>query len=33
VFAKGSRMVVVYTQRSDTSRNALYIAQAIAHKF
>jgi hypothetical protein len=33
VFAKGRRMVVVYTQRSDTSRNALYIAQAIAAKF
>jgi len=32
-FAKGKRMVVVYTQRDDTSRNALYIAQAIAAKF
>jgi hypothetical protein len=32
-FAKGRRMVVVYTQRSDTSRNALYIARAIAAKF
>jgi len=26
-------MVAVYTQRSDTSRNALYIAKAIAKKF
>jgi hypothetical protein len=33
VFAKGKRMVVVYTQQNDVSRNALYIAQAIAHKF
>jgi hypothetical protein len=33
VFAKGRRMVIVYTQRSDTSRNALYIARAIAKKF
>ena len=33
VFAKGKVMVAVYTQRSDTSRNALYIAQAIAKKF
>jgi hypothetical protein len=32
-FAKGTAMVVVYTQRSDTSRNALYIAKAIAGKF
>lgn len=32
-FAKGRRMVVVYTQRSDTSRNALYIGRAIAGKF
>jgi hypothetical protein len=32
-FAKGKRMVVVYTQQNDTSRNALYIAQAIAPKF
>jgi hypothetical protein len=32
-FAKGKVMVVVYTQRKDTSRNALYIAQAIAGKF
>ena len=29
-FAKGRVMVVVYTQRTDTSRNALYLAQAIA---
>jgi hypothetical protein len=33
VFAKGRHMVIVYTQRSDTSRNALYIARAIAGKF
>lgn len=33
VFAKGKVMVVVHTQRKDTSRNALYIAQAIAPKF
>ena len=33
VFAKGKRMVVVYTQQNDVSRNALYIAQAIASKF
>jgi len=33
VFAKGKVMVAVYTQRSDTSRNALYIAKAIAKKF
>ncbi len=32
-FAKGRVMVVVRTQRKDTSRNALYIAQAIAKKF
>jgi hypothetical protein len=32
-FAKGTTMVVVYTQRSDTSRNALYIARAIAGRF
>ena len=32
-FAKGRHMVVVYTQRNDTSRNALYIAQAIAKHF
>ncbi|MDT4925341.1 MAG: hypothetical protein QOG01_3054 [Pseudonocardiales bacterium] len=32
-FAKGKVLVVVYTQRYDTSRNALYIAQAIAGKF
>lgn len=33
VFAKGKVMVIVHTQRKDTSRNALYIAQAIAAKF
>jgi hypothetical protein len=33
VFAKGKRLVIVYTQRTDTSRNALYIARAIAGKF
>jgi hypothetical protein len=33
VFAKGRLMVVVHTQRSDTSRNALYIGRAIAGKF
>jgi hypothetical protein len=33
VFAKGPTMVAVYTQRTDTSRNALYIAKAIAGKF
>jgi hypothetical protein len=33
VFAKGKVLVGVYTQRSDTSRNALYIARAIAGKF
>jgi hypothetical protein len=32
-FAKGRHLVVVYTQRADTSRNAVYIAQAIAGKF
>lgn len=32
-FAKGKRMVVVYTQQNNVSRNALYIAQAIAAKF
>ena len=32
-FAKGRVMVVVYTQRTDTSRNALYLAQAIARRF
>ncbi len=32
-FAKGRVMVVVRTQRTDTSRNALYLAQAIAGKF
>lgn len=33
VFAKGKVLVGVYTQRSDTSRNALYIGKAIAGKF
>jgi hypothetical protein len=33
VFAKGKVLVGVYTQRKDTSRNALYIARAIARKF
>jgi hypothetical protein len=33
VFAKGRRLVIAYTQRTDTSRNALYIAKAIAAKF
>jgi hypothetical protein len=33
VFAKGKVMVAIYTQRSDTSRNAVYIAKAIAGKF
>lgn len=32
-FAKGRVMVVVHTQRTDTSQNALYLAQAIAKKF
>jgi hypothetical protein len=32
-FAKGKVLVVVYTQRKDTSRNALYLGQAIAAKF
>lgn len=32
-FAKGTTMVIVYTQRFDTSRNGLYIAKAIAAKF
>lgn len=32
VFAKGKTMVIVYTFRTDTSRNALYIARAIAGK-
>lgn len=30
VFSKGRLLVVVHTQRSDTSRNALYIGRAIA---
>jgi hypothetical protein len=33
VFAKGKVLVGVYTQRSDTSRNALYVAKAIAKRF
>jgi hypothetical protein len=33
VFAKGKVMVVVHTQRTDTSRNALYLGKAIAGKF
>jgi hypothetical protein len=33
VFTKGQILVGVYTQRSDTSRNAVYIARAIAGKF
>jgi hypothetical protein len=33
VFAKGKVLVIVHTQRTDTSRNALYLAQAIAGKF
>ncbi|MDT4988970.1 MAG: hypothetical protein QOI74_3064, partial [Micromonosporaceae bacterium] len=33
VFAKGEHMVIIHTQRKDTSRNALYLAQAIAGKF
>jgi hypothetical protein len=33
VFAKGKVMVVIYTQRKDTSRNALYLAKAIAARF
>jgi hypothetical protein len=33
VFAKGKRMVIVYTQQDNVSRNALYIARAIAKKF
>jgi hypothetical protein len=33
VFAKGNVMIAVHTQRSDTSRNAVYIARAIAGRF
>lgn len=33
VFAKGPVLVTVFTQRKDTSRNAFYLAQAIARKF
>lgn len=32
VFAKGRLLVIVHTQRDDTSRNALYIGRAIAAK-
>ncbi|HVU90894.1 MAG TPA: hypothetical protein VHC23_01600 [Jatrophihabitans sp.] len=32
-FAKGKLMVVIYTQRKDTSRNAVYIARAVAAEF
>ncbi|MEO6885798.1 MAG: hypothetical protein ABI232_05865 [Jatrophihabitantaceae bacterium] len=33
VFAKGKVMVVVHTQRTDTSLNALLLAKAVAPKF
>jgi len=33
VFTKGRLLIGVYTQRKDTSRNAVYIARAIAGKF
>lgn len=33
VFAAGRTMVIVHTQRTDTSLNALLIARAIARKF
>jgi hypothetical protein len=33
VFAKGRTMVIVYAFQDNTSRNALYIARAIARKF
>lgn len=33
VFAKGKHMVIIHTQRKDTSRNALYLGQAIAAQF
>jgi hypothetical protein len=33
VFAKGNHMVIVHTQRKDTSRNAFYLGRAIAAKF
>jgi hypothetical protein len=33
VFAKGKTMVIVYAFQANTSRNALYIARAIAKKF
>lgn len=33
VFAKGTHMVIIHTQRKDTSRNAVYIGKAIAAKF
>jgi hypothetical protein len=32
-FVKGRVLVVVYTQRTDTSRNAFYIAQAVVGRF
>jgi hypothetical protein len=32
VFSKGRLLVVVHTQRSDTSRNALYIGRAVARR-
>jgi hypothetical protein len=32
-FAKGRHLVVIYTQRLDSSRNAVYIARAIVGKF
>jgi hypothetical protein len=32
-FAKGKVMVIVHTQRKDTSQNALYLAQAVVAKF
>jgi hypothetical protein len=33
VFAKGKHMVIIHTQRKDTSRNAVYLGKAIAEKF
>jgi hypothetical protein len=33
VFAKGKHMVIIHTQRKDTSRNAVYLGQAIAAQF
>jgi hypothetical protein len=32
-FAKGKVLVVIHTQRADTSRNALYLGRAVAAKF